>query len=573
MKKIMLSFIALSLLLICVLYVASDTVSAENEIYMPYKKENSNTNNQIIVKEGIKYINNFKNSGMWYSFTPKTTGSYIVNIIGNGDTYGVLFDDTKKNIIMESRKGLNTKTVEMANTLVGGQKYYIKVNSKNLNFSNDKYILFIEKLDNPNDKSFKEQWGLLNSINGIDINILPAWEYSKGKKFKIGIADTGTDYNHIDLKNNIDISLSYNFVHDIKDVFPINESFTNASAKAGHGTHVAGLIGSESNTEGIVGIAPESTLIPLKIMGSRMENNPTYNGSIASFVKSVEYANNNGIKIMNCSFGGHSPSIVEKEAMLSASEILFVISAGNGGEDLNTYPEYPACYYHDNSLVVAAINSNGELSQFSNYGGPTDIAAPGEDIISTYPGDEYAYNSGTSMATPAISAVAGLIWSVDLGLTPIEVKTKMISHDNVTKLNVLNDKVLSGGIVNAFKAVTSLSKNSSSTNTMNAKTIYKDVFAYDVKSKIKDYKDNTLEEEKTNSVIVKFKDGINVKDFVGKIKRESNFNKLKEVDYLELVNAYVFELTSINEADRLVDIFNSYEDIVYSEPNYIRKIK
>ncbi|AOY74546.1 S8 family serine peptidase [Clostridium formicaceticum] len=445
---------------------------------------------------------------------------------------------------------------------------YIKVTAKNFDLENNQYNLFIEKLNNPDDENFQEQWGLLNYLNGLDINILPAWQYSKGNGFKIGIADTGTDDNHIDLKKNIDLTLAYNFIHNMKDVFPANENLSASSARAGHGTHVAGIIGAEANNgQGIAGIAPESTPIPLKVLGSRIPEYPVYNGAIASFVNSIQYAKDNDIRIMNCSFGGYAPAVSEQEAMLKAEEILFVIAAGNDGNDLSINPEYPACYYHDNSIVVAAVNANGELAIFSNYGGPTDIAAPGEKILSTYPQNNYTYKNGTSMAAPVVSAVAGLVWSDDLGLTPIEIKERLTADSNVTKLDSLKNKVLSDGVVNAFKVIVS---NKTETSARSIKGIDRNIFGRDIKAKIKYYKDNTKNHEKTDKIIVKFADGVELVDFINNINQKNIFKKIKQVQHLELINAYVFEFSSVEEADKAVDVFNAYVEVVYAEPNYLR---
>ncbi|AOY74544.1 S8 family peptidase [Clostridium formicaceticum] len=530
----------------------------------------NNIDNPIVVEMNTEYpgIIPTEDSQNWFSFTPEATGSYSITSKGSADTYGILYDDTKTNIMMENSDGLNTKAFELANTLLEGKTYYIKVTAENFDLQNNQYNLFIEKLNNPDDENFQEQWGLLNYLNGVDINILPAWQYSKGNGFKIGIADTGTDDNHIDLKKNIDLTLAYNFIHNMKDVFPANENLSASSARAGHGTHVAGIIGAEANNgQGIAGIAPESTPIPLKVLGSRIPEYPVYNGAIASFVNSIQYAKDNDIRIMNCSFGGYAPAVSEQEAMLKAEEILFVIAAGNDGNDLSINPEYPACYYHDNSIVVAAVNANGELAIFSNYGGPTDIAAPGEKILSTYPQNNYTYKNGTSMAAPVVSAVAGLVWSDDLGLTPIEIKERLTADSNVTKLDSLKNKVLSDGVVNAFKAIVS---NKTETSARSIKGIDRNIFGRDIKAKIKYYKDNTKNHEKTDKIIVKFADGVELVDFINNINQKNIFKKMKQVEHLELINAYVFEFSTVEEADKAVDVFNAYGEVVYAEPNYLR---
>ncbi|SNS67536.1 Subtilase family protein [Anaerovirgula multivorans] len=508
-------------------------------------------------------------SQYWLAFTPDTTGSCLITTTGDIDTYGVLFDDTKENIIMENDGVFGEKPFVLANTFIKEQTYYIKITGKEFKDTQNIFNAVIERLDMPNDPSFAEQWGLLNPLNGLDANVIPAWKYSRGDGFNIGVADTGADYNHPDLVK-LDLSLAYNFTHSMKDVFPTNEKTSSASARAGHGTHVAGIIGAETNNgEGISGVALEANLVPLKVLGSRLTDSDVYTGSIAAFVNAIEYCKENNIRILNCSFGGYNPAVSEQEAMLNATDILFVIAAGNDGKDLSINPEYPACYYHDNSLVVAALNQYGELASFSNYGGPTDIAAAGEMVYSTFPNNQYTYSSGTSMATPYVTAISSLIWANNKGLTATDIKAIVTNKDNVTTLNSLNGKVLSGGSVNAFKAIVS---DYSSVSSRRIASLPRDIFGRDVKATIKYYKDNAEIDEKTDKIIVKFEQNVNIDEFIRTLSQEHNFDQIEEVDYLKLINAYVYAFSSVDEADKAVDIFNAYTEVIYAEPNYVREV-
>uniref|UniRef100_UPI000ACE35FD S8 family serine peptidase n=1 Tax=Cellulosilyticum ruminicola TaxID=425254 RepID=UPI000ACE35FD len=350
-----------------------------------------------------------KDDELWYEFTPPVTGAYTITTTGNSNINSVLYDETKSKVIIDGTDRLTPSS--LAATLLANETYYIKNTPINYDSTHTECNTLVQLIDEPNDPLFNQQWGLLNKDTGLDINILPIWNYTQGENIKIGMADTGAYYEHLDLRDRLNLNLSYNFTHDMRNVFPENEAYSDTyTAVYGHGTHVAGIIGASlNNNEGIAGIASKSDIIELKVLGRKLKGTTDYTKSIAAFVKAVEYTQENNIKILNCSFGGKSASQAEKDTMLAADDILFVIAAGNSRNDLQETPEYPACYYYPNSLVVASINPDGTLSDYSNYGGPTDIAAPGSQIISTTPYDLYDYQNGTSMATPFVSSVCSLV--------------------------------------------------------------------------------------------------------------------------------------------------------------------
>jgi subtilisin family serine protease len=529
-----------------------------------------------ITTAGQKYSGQLQNRDQqnWYTLIPEETGSYRITLHGSDSVKSILYDGTRAKVIMEDCFFADTHSRELAHTLIKGKTYYIEIRENvdhGGNVATDAqkpYELDVSLLPKPNDTYFSEQWGLFNSRNGLDIDILPAWTHGRGNDMKIGIADSGADYNHPELVRSIDLSLSYNFTHDSRNVFPLTEYFTDSSARAGHGTHVAGIIGAEAdNNEGIAGIAPGMKLVMLKVLGSRLSDSTVYTGSIAAFVKAVGYARSNGIKIMNCSFGGVIPSVSEKEAMQTAKDMLFVIAGGNVGNDLARAPEYPACYYLDNSLVVAAVNQQGELAEFSNYGGPTEIAAPGEEIFSTYPGNGYEIFGGTSMAAPVVSAIAGLVLENNRAFGPAEVKNRIADQSNVTVLDSLAGKVISNGMVNAYKAVSS----GNTVGTRHVQNIGHKVFERSIKSEINEYKEEAGEEIKTNQVIVKLEEDVNSGEWIDKIGKESIFQKMEQIDYLPMIHSYVYQFLDIVEANAAVSILNTDSDVVYAEMNYLRK--
>ncbi len=348
-------------------------------------------------------------------------------------------------------------TLKMAKTLLKEQVYKLEFQvTEGVKPVQDSVALNLEiqRIPEPDMKYFRYQWALLNKRTGYDINILPVWQYTKGEGISIGIADTGVNYKHVNLRGTVDLGRSYNFLHDMRDILPIDELNLSEARMNVHGTHIAGVINaSEDFKQGIVGVAPLAKVVSLKILGSRIPEHPIYRQATDAFVSVIAYAKENDIKIINCSFGGQEPSMVEKAAMLEAEDLLFVIAAGNKGRDLNLYKQYPACYNVPNSIVVAATDHNGELFENSNYGEGVDIGAPGYKIIGAFKDDEYVLASATSIAAGFVSGVCGLIWSVNPSLTAVQVKEKVVSATCVTYKKSLEGLVGCSGMLNAYQAV------------------------------------------------------------------------------------------------------------------------
>ena len=504
---------------------------------------------------------------IWFSFRPDATESY--EFICDGDTNLVmtLFDKTKDKVVANNMGSDNTKL--LANTLIKSKEYFVKIVPVDFNSTKNEFFLEVKKCPRPNDAFFDKQWALLNGTNGIDINVLPVWRYLHKNTVPVAISDTGTYYQHEDFLNSMNIDMSYNFIHDSKDVFPENEFYGDgATAVYGHGTHVTGIIGAEvDNNIGIAGVIPNSDLISYKVLGRELKNDATYIDSIAAFINSIEVAKENNIRIMNCSFGGAYPSVAEREAMKYAKEILFVIAAGNDGQNLKEIPSYPACYYHENSLVVANINSNGEMSHDSNYGGPTDIGAPGSDIFSTMPYGKYALMSGTSMAAPHVTGVCGLVLSQNPSLSSVDLKYYVTNSDNVTQLQSLKDTTLSGGYLNAYKAVV----------TPNTKcrphkiSGIRDPFEGNIKNKIRYYKNLAPDDVKTSQLFISINDDTPIDEWIEILNKDYGLKNVEVKEYLESIEAYVLECSSIQDCDEAVEILNSYDRVKYAEPNYYRE--
>lgn len=282
---------------------------------------------------------------------------------------------------------------------------------------------------NNNPKS-GEQW-VLNSCG-----IQEAWKTLEENGISAGgdsgvvvaVIDTGVDYTHTDLKANMWVNsgeTSNNSKDDdgngyVDDYYGVDITAGKGSAMddEGHGTHVAGIIAAANNKEGVVGIAYKTKIMAIKAgdaSGYFLQNN---------VAKAIIYAYENGADVINMSFGGHQSSVLVKNALETAfSRCVLVASAGNDGApneptdsfEKNYQPNYPSAFSF--VLGVMSVREDNKESSFSNWDVNLfntveyEVYAPGENILSTLPGDRYAKLSGTSMAAPVVAAEAALLRS------------------------------------------------------------------------------------------------------------------------------------------------------------------
>ncbi|WP_452219955.1 S8 family peptidase [Lacinutrix salivirga] len=238
-----------------------------------------------------------------------------------------------------------------------------------------------------------------------------------------------------------------------------------------HGTHVAGIIAAERNN----GLGANGVANNVKIMSIRtVPNGDEYDKDVA---KAIRYAVDNGAKVINGSFGKsfspHAEWVRDAIKYASDNDVIFVHAAGNDSKDVDTNPNFP----DDNNggpevsntyiRVGSLTNKYGTnmISSFSNYGKKNvDVFAPGSDIYSTVPENEYEPNSGTSMAAPGVAGVAALIRSQFPKLTAAQVKqiildsglpvpAKVVVGGNANDVRTLGDISKSGKIVNAYNAL------------------------------------------------------------------------------------------------------------------------
>ena len=257
---------------------------------------------------------------------------------------------------------------------------------------------------------------------GIELIAAPEiWENSKGKGITVAILDTGCDVTHPDLSERI--IGGRNFTRDDDGQLDIYIDYS------GHGTHVAGTIAAIYNGTGVVGVAPEASLLILKVLDKNGS------GQYDWIINGINYAVEQKVDIISMSLGGSVDVPELHQAIQNAitNQILVVCAAGNEGDGQNSSNEfaYPACY--NEVISVGSINLQRSSSEFSNSNNEVDLVAPGEGILSTYLNGTYAKLSGTSMATPHVSGALALIKenanrNFERNLTEVELYAQLIKR-------------------------------------------------------------------------------------------------------------------------------------------------
>jgi subtilisin family serine protease len=328
----------------------------------------------------------------------------------------------------------------------------------------------IELFQAPDDDQYPTQWGLHNSgqpnewgvqgLPGVDINAETAWNLTTGSKsVVVAIIDSGMNYNHPDLKDNAWVNLAElngkpnvdddanGFVDDIYGYDFFNNKGDPLDDN-GHGTHAAGVIGASGNNKyGLTGVNWNVKLMPIKFTNNKVQ------GSLEGAIKGIQYAVKMGANIINASWGSEDASEILSDAIREAGQknVLFVAAAGNNSRDNDsklTKPVYPASFNLPTIISVASINQKGALSSFSCYGAErVHLAAPGENIWSTWIDGGYKKQSGTSVAAPFVSGVAALLLSHEPNLTALQLKERLIK--TAAPLKNLTAKVFAQGRVDA----------------------------------------------------------------------------------------------------------------------------
>lgn len=320
-----------------------------------------------------------------------------------------------------------------------------------------------QKPEVPNDLDSK-LWGFNNKGQtggkaGADGRILDAWKINTGDGSPngpiIAILDSGADMDHPDLVKNFwvnpgeipgdGIDNDGNGVIDDVHGYDAGDNDGSPDDIVGHGTHVAGTIGAVGNNgEGVTGVNQQARLMPIRI-DSR--------GSITTdgVIRGMMYATKMGADITNNSWGGSRLNKAIEDAF-KAAPALHIAAAGNNGANTDRTPFYPMAFDMPNMIAVGATDHNDSKASFSNYGKTTvDVTAPGKDIYSTKNGGGYHLLSGTSMASPFVAGVAGLIKSEYPDASPTEIKDRLIFGSDV--IPGLENFSVSNGRVNAAAAL------------------------------------------------------------------------------------------------------------------------
>ncbi len=383
------------------------------------------------------------------------------------------------------------------NTQAGQLKSYIQAAQKNSSIEyiepNYYYTMSIE----PDDEFYTQQIYL----SSIQANL--GWNYSTGNNSVIiAVLDTGVDYNHPDLKNNIWHNLKeipdnnidddkngyvddyhgWDFVsNDARPLPKIEDEYTFLAVN--HGTIVSGIAAAEgNNNQGVSGVAWRAKIMPLRVLNSQGS------GNTLDVAKAIDYAVKNGADVINLSFVGDGRSTTLENSIAKASKagVLVIAAAGNEvneGVDMNKNPKYPVCHdggYGNNWVIgVASVDKQDKLASFSNYGDCIDLVAPGVGIFSTlYKNDELprftryygGYWSGTSVSAPQVSGLVALIKSLKPHLSLLEIKSLLLKNTtNITQKNKLYSDKLGQGKVNVHKVL------SATLNTLSDKELSTDL--------------------------------------------------------------------------------------------------
>lgn len=341
--------------------------------------------------------------------------------VGNRELDRFTFDD-KEYVLLEAGNQVNALIAEYRGTrnVLGAQR--------NLK----RYALDAAR---PNDEFYPHQFSLIQQ------NIPKVWSVTPGTpNTLVAVVDTGVDHAHPDLKGTVIDSPDMTFK---KKWYQIGKKNPGSMDYDGHGTHVAGIIGAIANNNiGVAGVAPGAKILGVKVLGE--------GASMYTVMKGVAYSVNQGAKIVNLSLGGVLTDSVERaffEEDLAKHNVLIVAAAGNDGI---ANMGFPASFR--NVMAVGSVNQTQKLSNFSCYGYGMSVVAPGEGILSTFPGNTYAMIDGTSMAAPFVAGAAALVWSKYPQWTAQQVRQRL--EQTATDLGEPGfDPRYANGLINLEKAL------------------------------------------------------------------------------------------------------------------------
>ena len=410
--------------------------------------------------------------------------SSLYAVVGQGIAQGEA-EYAKGEVLVSYKEGVNVNdrgVVNIINTILG-QNQFTQVIFEKLSttfIKSDKYtteelLVKFRLLDSvksvapnyvnhimgaTNDTHYNELWAMENTganggLNDADIDASEAWDVQSGSRdVVVAVVDTGIDYTHDDLVDNMWDGSAYGIPHHGYDFSGSNDD--DPMAGHSHGTHVAGTIGASANNNlGVVGVANQVSLMALKVFSDSGDS--AYDSDILEAMEFISDMIDQGVNIVaiNASYGGGGRSDTMKDAIeeLGTKGVIMCAAAGNDDNNNDNNPHYPSNYDLDNIIAVAATDNRDELASFSNYGVQSvDIAAPGVDILSSINGDGYDSWNGTSMATPHVVGAVALLAAQDANTTVAQRVELILS--NVDVISSLSNKVASGGRLNVYTALT-----------------------------------------------------------------------------------------------------------------------
>jgi thermitase len=496
-------------------------------------------------------------------FVASSLGAYVQSAIPEG------------NLLVVRRAAFETQSSAIQQLANNEMVEYVEPN----------FIYSINKT--PNDPLLGNLWGIKNigqkdSANnvgtpGVDVGAEAAWDIQTGSQdLVVAVIDTGVDFNHPDLKENswtnqAELSGKPGVDDDnngvVDDIYGANFVSTNPTGASqddhGHGSHCAGTIGAKGDDgKGIVGVAWNVRLMGVKFLSAQGY------GSLEGAIKSIDYARKMGAKIMSNSWGGGGFSKALEESIQRAHDagILFIAAAGNDSSDNDTNPQYPANYNVPNVISVAAIDNQGRIARFSNYGRRTvHVGAPGVNVFSSVTGNGYDSWSGTSMATPHVTGVAALLASNQPELTHVQLKERIIKTSRAVP-GLKNRTV--AGLANAYYALV----NESAPPDMNDPANWQ--FKPLAISTQHPYKSKTRENyevdmSQTNNTIEVFvANARQIAIHFSKFETERNYDK---VEFFDKSNAKVGEMSGVNDDSFSPVINGDYVKMVFSSDDSVEK--
>ncbi|MGD9636292.1 MAG: S8 family serine peptidase [Pirellulales bacterium] len=382
----------------------------------------------------------------YFRFTTTSTGTAASSVSisfqnAQGNLQLALYNSSGTLLATSQTTG-NSETISLNGRVAG--TYYVRVYGAN-GATNPNYSLTIAPPASTTAAPVTAlpdvaYYGGSNEWNLNSINAPEAWAAGyTGEGVVVAVVDTGVDWDHAELVHQIWVNadeIAGNGVDDdgngyVDDVrgWDFASSDNNPDDQNGHGTHVAGIIAADDNGSGSTGVAPDATIMPVRVLGS------DGSGTESAVAAGIRYAAQNGADIINLSLGGSYSSVIYAAIQFAQSlNVLVVAAAGNESAATPSNPARASATLN-NVISVGAYNSSGTIASFSNdvgTSGAIQVDAPGVNVYSSYFSGRYATFSGTSMAAPHVAGLAALALSANNALTASQLRSVIVSGANHT---------------------------------------------------------------------------------------------------------------------------------------------